>query len=146
MSNNWNKLSCSRHNGQKQQKVFANEDIVSKWICKINFGPFFISIYKEQILPAVNNCRASPNFVKLIEENNINYTQNSNKTQAQMVTAFSSSVYKSIVIYVLDKDDKRVAIYWTAKSLNQKLAKLALFVTNFNQIEILTLTSLLITR
>ena len=32
-----------------------------------------MSIYKEQILPAINNCRASPNFVKHIEGNNINY-------------------------------------------------------------------------
>ena len=63
-----------------------------------------MSVYKEQILLAINNCRASPNFVEPIEGNNINYTQNSNKTQA-------SSFYKSIVIYVLDKDDKRVAIY-----------------------------------
>ena len=84
-----------------------------------------MSIYKEQILPAINNCRASPNFVEHIEGNNINYTQNSNKTQAQKVTAFSS-VYKSIVIYVLDKDDKRVAIYWTAKILNQKAREFGL--------------------
>ena len=74
-----------------------------------------MSIYKEQILPAINNCRASPNFVEHIEGHNINYTHNSNKTQAQIVSAFSSSAYKSIVIYVLDEDDKRVAIYWTAK-------------------------------
>ena len=67
-----------------------------------------MSIYKEQILPAINNCRASPNFVEHIEGNNINYTHNSNKTQAQIVSAFSSSAYKSIVIYVLDKDDKRI--------------------------------------
>ena len=84
-----------------------------------------MSIYKEQILPAINNCRASPNF-EHIEGNNINYTHNSNKTQAQIVSAFSSPVYKSIVIYVLDKDDKRVAIYWTAKSLNQKVSKFGL--------------------
>ena len=74
-----------------------------------------MSIYKEQILPAINNCRASPNFVEHIEGNNINYTQNNGKTQTQIVTAFSSSVYKSIVFYVLDKDDKRVAIYWIKK-------------------------------
>ena len=80
MDNNWNKLNHSRHNGQKQHRVFANENIVSKWICKINFGALFMSIYKEQILPAINNCRASPNFVEHIEGNNINYTQNSNKT------------------------------------------------------------------
>ena len=85
-----------------------------------------MSIYKERILPAINNCPDSPNFVEHIEGNNTNYTQNSNKTQAQIVTAFSSSLYKSIVIYVLDKDDKRVAIYWTAKSLNQKVRKFGL--------------------
>ena len=85
-----------------------------------------MSIYKEQILPAINNCRASPNFVEHIEENYINYTQNSTKTQAEIVNAFSSSLYKSIVIYVLDKDDKRVAIYWTAKSLIQKSRKFSL--------------------
>ena len=85
-----------------------------------------MSIYKEQILPAINNCRASPNFVEHIEGNNINYTQNNNKTQAQIMTAFSSSVYKSIVIYVLDKDDKRVAIHLTLKSLNQKSRKFVL--------------------
>ena len=85
-----------------------------------------MSIYKEQILPAINNCRVSPNFVEHIEGNNINYTQNSKKTQAQIVTTFSSSVHKSIVIYVLDKDDKRVAIYWTAKSINQKFRKFGL--------------------
>ena len=66
-----------------------------------------MSVYKEQILPAINNCRDSPNFVEHIEGNNINYTQNNNKTQAQIVTAFSSSVYKSILIYVQDNDDKR---------------------------------------
>ena len=85
-----------------------------------------MSIYKEQILPAINNCRVFPNFVELIEGNNINYTHNSNKTLAQIVSAFSSSAYKFIVICVLDKDDKRVAIYWTAKSLNQKARKLGL--------------------
>ena len=85
-----------------------------------------MSIYKEQILPATNNCRSSPNFVEHIEGNNINYTQNNSKTQAQIISAFSSSLYKSIVIYVLDKDDKRVAIYWTAKSLNQKSQKFGL--------------------
>ena len=83
-----------------------------------------MSIYKERILPAINNCRASPNFVEHIEGNNINYTQNSNKTQAQIVTAFSSSVYKSIVIYVLDKDDKRVATLLNSKS--QKVRKFSL--------------------
>ena len=85
-----------------------------------------MSIYKEQILPAINNCRATPNSVEHIEGNNINYTQNGNKTHAQIVTAFSSSVNKSIVIYVLDKDDKHFAIYWTAKSLNQKIRKFGL--------------------
>ena len=85
-----------------------------------------MSLYKEQILPAINNCRASPNFVEHIEGNNINYTHNSNKTQAQIVSAFSSSVYKSIVICVLDTDDKRIAIYWTAKRLNQKVRKFGL--------------------
>ena len=96
-----------------------------------------MSIYKEDILPAINNCRDSPNFVEHIEGNNINYTHesnnesnsnesNSNKTQAPIVTAFSSSLYKSIVVYVLDKHDKRVAIYWTAKSLNQKVRKFGL--------------------
>ena len=82
-----------------------------------------MSIYEEQILPAINNCRASPNFAEHIEGNNINYTQNSNKTQAQRVTAFSSSFYKSTVFSTLDKDDKRVAIYWTAKSIFRKLPK-----------------------
>ena len=86
----------------------------------------YLCQFIKQILPATNNCRASPNFVEHIEGNNINYTQNSNKTQAQIVTAFSSSVYKSIVIHVLDKDDKHVAIYWTAKSLNQKVRKFGL--------------------
>ena len=85
-----------------------------------------MSIYKEQILPAINNCRASPNFIEHIEGNNINYTHHSNKTQARIVSAFSSSVYKSIVIYVLVEDDKRVAIYWTAKSPNQKARKFGL--------------------
>ena len=85
-----------------------------------------MSICKEQILPAINNYRASPSFVEHIEGNNINYTQNSNETQAQIVTTFSSSFYKSIVINVLGKDDKRVAIYWTAKSLNQKVRKFGL--------------------
>ena len=33
-----------------------------------------MSIYKEQILAAINNCRASPNFVEHIEGNHINYT------------------------------------------------------------------------
>ena len=51
-----------------------------------------MSIYKEQILPAFNNCRASPKFIEHIEGNNINYTQNSNKTKDQIVTAFFSSV------------------------------------------------------
>ena len=69
---------------------------------------------------------SSPNFVEHIEGNNINYTHNSNKTQAQIVSAFSFSAYKSIVIYVLDKYDKRAAIYWTAKSLNQKSRKFGL--------------------
>ena len=82
-----------------------------------------MSIYKEHIIPAINNCRASPKFVEHIEGNNFNYTQNSNKRQAQTVTAFSSSIYKSIVIYVLDNDDKRVVIYWIVKSLNQKVRK-----------------------
>ena len=101
-----------------------------------------MSIDKEQILPAINNCCASPNFVEHIEGNNINYTHNSNKTQAQIVSAFSSSVYKSIVLYVLDTDDQRVAIYWI-----KKYANLALFVTNFYLIEIRTLTTpLLIIR
>ena len=85
-----------------------------------------MSIYKEQILPAINNCRASPNFVEHIEGNKINYTHNSNETQAQILSAFSFSVYKSIVLYVLDTDDKRVAIYWTAKSLNQKVRQFGL--------------------
>ena len=85
-----------------------------------------MSIYIEQILPAINNCRASPNFVEHIEGNHINYTQNNSKIQAQIVSAFSSSLYMSIVIYVLDKDDKRVAIYWTAKSLNHKSRKFRL--------------------
>ena len=85
-----------------------------------------MSIYKEQILPAIKNCRASPNFVEHIEGNNINYTHNSNKMQAQIVSVFSSSLYKSIVIYVLDKDVKRVAIYWTTKSQNQKVRKFGL--------------------
>ena len=84
-----------------------------------------MSIYEEQILPAINSCRASPNFVQHIEGNNINYTQESIKTQTQIVTAFSSSAYKSIVIYVLDKDDKSVAIYWTA-GLKQKVRKFGL--------------------
>ena len=70
-----------------------------------------MSIYKEHILPAINNCRASPNFVEHLEGNNLNYTQNNIKTQAQIVTAFSFTISKSIVIYVLDNDDKRVAIY-----------------------------------
>ena len=47
-----------------------------------------MSIYKEQILPAINNCRASTNFVEHIEGNHINYTQNNSKTQAQIVSAF----------------------------------------------------------
>ena len=85
-----------------------------------------MSICKKQFLSAINNCRAFPIFVEHIEENNIKYTQNSNETRAQIVTAFSSSVYKSIVIYLLDKDDKRVAIYWTAKSINQKVRTFAL--------------------
>ena len=69
-----------------------------------------MSVYKEQNLPAINNCRAFPNFVEHVEGNNIKCTQNSNKTQAKIVTDFSSSFFKSIVIYVLDKDHKRVAI------------------------------------
>ena len=85
-----------------------------------------MSIYKEQILPAINNCRASPNFVEHIEGNNINYTQNSNKTQAQIVTAFSSSFYKSIAIYVLDKDDKLLQFIGQQKILNQKVRKFGL--------------------
>ena len=80
-----------------------------------------MSIYKEH-LPAINNCRASPNF----EGSNFNYTENSNKTQAQIVIAFSSSFHKYIVIFVLGSDDKRVVIYWTAISLNQKVRKLGL--------------------
>ena len=93
---------------------------MSKLICKLSFGALFMSIYKEQILPAINKCRAFPNFVEHFEGNKINYTQNNNKIEAQILTAFSSSVYKSIVIYVLDKDDERVAIYWTAKNIIQK--------------------------
>ena len=85
-----------------------------------------MSIYKKQLLPAINNCRASPNFVEHIAGNNLNYTQNSNKTQAQIETAFSTSVDKSIVIYVLEKDDKLVSILWTAKSINQKVRKFGL--------------------
>ena len=84
-----------------------------------------MSIYKEHILPAINNCRAAPNFIEHIEGNTIKYTQNSNKTQARIVTVFSSSIYKSTVIYVLGNDDKRV-IYWIAKSLNQKVRKFGL--------------------
>ena len=79
-----------------------------------------MSISKEHILPAINKC-ASPNFVEHIEGNNINYPQNSNKTQAQIVTTLSSSIHKSIVNDVLDNDDKRVVIYCLAKSLNHKV-------------------------
>ena len=85
-----------------------------------------MSIYKEQILPAINNCRASPSFAEHIEGNNINYTPNNNKRQAQMVTAFSSSVYKSIVIYVLDKDDNVLQFIGQQKSINQKARKFGL--------------------
>ena len=81
-----------------------------------------MSIYKEQILPAINNCRSSPNFVEHIEGNHINYTQNNNKTQAQIVTAFSSSFYKSIVIYVLDKDDKRVPFFLVSKKFKSEIS------------------------
>ena len=56
----------------------------------------------------------------------MNYTENSNKTQAQIVTAFSSSIHKSLVIYGLDNEDKRVVIYWIAKSINQKRRKFGL--------------------
>ena len=85
-----------------------------------------MSIYKEHIVPAINNCRASSNFVEHLEGNNINYMQNSNKAQAQIVAAFSSLTHKSIVIYVLDNDDKGVVIYWKAKSINQKVRKFGL--------------------
>ena len=73
-----------------------------------------MSIYKEHILSPINNRRASCNFVEHIEGHNINYTQNSNKTQAVLVTAFPSSIQKSILIYMPDNDDKRVVIYWIA--------------------------------
>ena len=98
---------------------------------KLLSGALFMSFYKEHILPAINNCRASPNFVKHIEGNNINYTQNNNKTQAQIVTAFSFSVHKSIVLNLLDNDDKSAAIFWKAKSTNQKLHKFGLIRNNF---------------
>ena len=84
-----------------------------------------MSIYKEHS-PTINNCRASPNFVEHIEGNNFNYTENSKKTQTQIVTAFSLSIHKSIVIYMLDNNDKCVVIYWIAKSINQKVRKLGL--------------------
>ena len=70
-----------------------------------------MSIYKEQILPAINNRRASPSFVERIEGNNFNYTQNSNKMQTQIVSAIFSSIHKSIVIYLLDNQDKRVVFF-----------------------------------
>ena len=85
-----------------------------------------MSIYKEHILPAINNCSASPNFVEHIERNNFNYTQNKIKTQAQIVIAFPSSIYKSTVIYVLDNEYKFVVIYWIAKNLNQKVCMFGL--------------------
>ena len=72
-----------------------------------------------------------PNFVEHFERNNVKYTQNSKKTQAQIVSAFFSSIYQSIVIYVLDIEDKRVVIYWTAKSLNQKVRKFGLIRYKF---------------
>ena len=58
------------------------------------------------MVPAINNFSVSSNFVEHLEGNNINYMQNSNKAQAQIVAAFSSLTRKSIVIYVLDNDDK----------------------------------------
>ena len=99
------KVNHSHHSGQKQHKVFTNENIVNEFV-KLLSGALFMSTYKEHILPAINNCRASPSFGEHIEENNINYTQNSTKTYAQILTAFSSSVYKSIVMYVIDNKDK----------------------------------------
>ena len=68
-------------------------------------GALFMSIYKEHILPVLNYCLACPNFVKHIEGYNINYTENSIKTQAEIITAFSSYICKSIVTYVLDNAD-----------------------------------------
>ena len=62
-----------------------------------------MSNHKEQILPVINNCRASPNFVKHIEGNNNNYTQSSNITQAQIVTAFSLSFLSPFYIMWLIK-------------------------------------------
>ena len=80
----------------------------------------------EHVRPAVYNWRSSPNFVEHFESKKINYTQNSTKTQAQIVTAFSSSIHRLIVTYVLDKDNKRAVFYWITKSLNQKARKFGL--------------------
>ena len=74
-----------------------------------------MSICKEHILPAVNNYRASPILFEPIERININYTQNTNKSQAQIVTAFSSPIHKCTLVYNEDNEDKLVVIYWIAK-------------------------------
>ena len=79
-----------------------------------------MSIYKEQILPAIYNCRASPNFFEHIEGKIFCYIQNSYKQPAQIRTAFFSSFYKALILYVQAKDDERVAIYWTEESIYQK--------------------------
>ena len=129
MDNNGNKLNHSRHNGQNQHRIFTNKDIVNKFV-KLLSGALFMSIYKEYS-PTINNCRASSNCVEHIEGNNFNYTQNSKITQAQIVTAFSLSIHKSILIYVLDNNDKCVVIYWIAKSINQKVRKFGLIWNKF---------------
>ena len=56
-----------------------------------------MSIYKEQILPAINYCRASPNFFEHIGGKNINYIKNSYKKQPQIGTAFFFSFYHGIL-------------------------------------------------
>ena len=76
-----------------------------------------MSIYKEHTLPAINCFLAFHNFVEHIKRNNLNYTQNSTKTQAEIVNAFTFSVHKYIVTYVPDNDDKRIEIYGIAKNL-----------------------------
>ena len=81
---------------------------------------------KNKFSPLTIIVALPPILLKILKKIILTTHKKSNKTQSQIVTAFFSSVYKSIVNYVLGKDDKRVAIYWTAESLNQKYRKFGL--------------------
>ena len=84
----------------------------------------FLPIYKEHILPDIKNRFVSLNFVEHFYENNFTFTQKFNLKLAHIVTAFSSAIQKSILIYVLDNNDKRVVFFCIAKSVYLKVQKI----------------------